>query len=78
MCLVKMPRTKAQDAERKRIAYKNNDAFREKHKEAMRMKYHENKARMSALRSFGLTSIYDAQQVNAVHGISLTSSPERA
>ena len=68
MCLVKMPRTKAQDAERKRIAYKNNDAFREKHKEAMRMKYHENKARMSALRSFG----------DAVHGISLTSSPERA
>ena len=54
-----MPRTKAQDAERKRIAYNNNSEYREKHKEVMRLKYHEKKARMAALRSFA----------DAVHGI---------
>ena len=41
---------KAQDAERKRLAYKNNNEFREKHKEVMRNKYHEKKGQMAALR----------------------------
>ena len=54
-----MPRTKAQDAERKRLAYKNNEEYREKHKDLMRQKYHHNKKKMASLRAFG----------DAVHGI---------
>ena len=60
-----MPRTKAQDAERKRIAYNNNSEYREKHKEVMRLKYHEKKARMAALRSFA----------DAVEAIETTEPP---
>lgn len=67
-----MPRTKAQDAERKRIAYNNNSEYREKHKEVMRLKYHEKKARMASLRTFTEGGIADerlARSACALHGI---------
>ena len=45
-----MPRSKQQDAERKRAAYANNETYRERHKEKMRLYYHMRKNELAALR----------------------------
>ena len=44
-----MPRTKEEDAARKRLAYANNDDYRQKHKEKMRLRYHEKKQQLAEL-----------------------------
>ena len=43
-----MPRTKEQDAARKKAAYHTNAEYRERHKQAMRLKYHAQKAASAA------------------------------
>ena len=45
-----MPRSKAQDAERKRLSYANNEEYRIRHKEKMRLYYHQRKAELAILR----------------------------
>ena len=45
-----MPRSKQQDAARKRAAYANNETYRERHKAQMRVYYHMKKAELAALR----------------------------
>lgn len=43
-----MPRGKEADAYRKKLAYRNNETHREKHKNACRLRYHLKKAAQAA------------------------------
>ena len=43
-----MPRGKEADAYRKKLAYRNNETHREKHKNACRLRYHLRKAAQAA------------------------------
>ena len=51
-----MPRTKVQDAARKKAAYHSNSEYRERHKAAMRLRYHLRKAERAAAQIASETS----------------------